>query len=269
MQCVKTSQKRHRVLTGMDRVDQKAEQEETRDEAYQWIANRPEGQADPKGGRECGRNVSVGAKINATSTMLSSQIPRLPSRLRNAGNSRRRRRRGWRSSQMAIASRLPRITTCVSGTSSCVLISAHAESELNGASHPLSEPRAYTRGHARKCRREKRLTIGRDGIIRADGGDQGLFAERLLTARLSRCGRLQRRCLLRTDSGRWAWPREPRRQVNPIFLCTTDPSSEPSEEQDGGEDDDLIAPAAAAGREHAGRSGRWKTADGGKPCDAR
>ena len=52
MQRVETPQKWHRVLTAMDRVDQKIEQQESRDKAQPVIGDRPGGQVDPKGSLE-------------------------------------------------------------------------------------------------------------------------------------------------------------------------------------------------------------------------
>jgi len=70
----------------------------------------------PSAASSCGRKVSVGAKTKAARTRLRIQIPRLPSRRRSAGNSRRRR--GQQNSYRPMMGRLPTITTKVSSASS-------------------------------------------------------------------------------------------------------------------------------------------------------
>ena len=125
----------------------------------------------------CKRKVCGGEKVKLARTILRSQMPKLASRRRNAGNSRSRR--GRQSSHRATVSKLPKSTTKPSCASSRVLVLHHGKLLRNSA--PLSERRTHTRRDRLERRREKHLASGSHRIISPDSRNESQSAAVLLS----------------------------------------------------------------------------------------
>src|SRR6516164_2733759 len=125
-----------------------------------------EGKTTPNVDRSSKRNACGGEKMKTARSIPRSQIPKLPSRLRNAGYFLVAR--GRQNSQKATTSKLPTNTTRVRGASwRLLMLATYGNGPDPEPPRPRSEWTHARRKWVKRCR-EERLTDRRDGIVRRD-----------------------------------------------------------------------------------------------------